>query len=112
MYVTSRVTTGGDIGGRSEGSSPGAGATTPALDFSSRTTARRTVQTLIGSYDALRTSTRPPSRPRRRCSSGDVDLVMCGGVSWVIGRAPGGTVASTTTEIARFEPGSHPASTA
>src|SRR5687767_213177 len=33
---------------------------TSALDFSSRTVARRTVQTLIGSNVALRTSTRPP----------------------------------------------------
>src|SRR3954468_21712666 len=98
------MTTGRDIEARSERSSHVAWSTTSALAFNNSTTARRTVQTLIGSYDALRTSTRPPSPPRRRCSSGDVDLVMCGGVSWVIGRAPGGTVALRTTESAWFEP--------
>src|SRR5919206_871335 len=35
-------------------------STTSALDLSSSTVARRTVHTLIGSYVALSTSTRPP----------------------------------------------------
>ena len=47
--------------------------------FSSSTTARRTVQTLIGSNVALSTSTRPWSRPRRRCSASGADGGKPGG---------------------------------
>src|SRR4051794_17237745 len=54
-------------------------STSSAFSFSSRTAARRTVHTLMGSYVALRTSTRPPSRPRRRCSASDVDPTGAGG---------------------------------
>src|SRR3954471_8019426 len=54
-------------------------STSSAFSLSSSTAARRTVQTLIGSYAALRTSTRPPSRPRRRCSASDVDPRGAGG---------------------------------
>src|SRR5215217_5062684 len=65
-YVTSRITTG-------LGSDP---------DAQCRSVARRTVQTLMGSYVALRTSTRPPDQrpvpslfgPCRRRSSGGTDL--------------------------------------
>src|SRR5256885_13027532 len=39
-----------------------------AFSLSRSTTARRTVQTLIGSYVAFNTSTRPTARPRRWCS--------------------------------------------
>ncbi|MFZ1925464.1 MAG: hypothetical protein WAU42_04900, partial [Solirubrobacteraceae bacterium] len=51
-----------------------------AFSFKSRTTARRTEQTLMGSKVALRTSTRPPIAvfddelgPCRWCSEGDTD---------------------------------------
>src|ERR671910_1512065 len=43
---------------------------TSALLLSSRTVARRTVQTLIGSYVALRTSTRPPDQRPQPSASG------------------------------------------
>src|SRR5436190_17946475 len=60
---------------------------TSALSLRISTAARRTVQTLIGSNVALRTSTRPfvaPSTgacPRRRCSSSDADPGGAGGTS-------------------------------
>src|SRR5437764_12673077 len=57
-----------------------------ALSLSSSTTARRTVQTLIGSYVALRTSTRPPiavegddAGPCRWCAEHDTDPTGAGG---------------------------------
>src|SRR5947209_5822881 len=56
-----------------EWSSQSACSRTSAFSLSSRTTARRTVHTLIGSYVAFRTSTRPTSRPRRWCSRSDAD---------------------------------------
>src|SRR5215217_5127534 len=63
---------------------------TSALLLSSRTVARRTVQTLIGSYVALRTSTRPPDqRPQPsesgpcRWWSGDTDPSGPGGTAAV-----------------------------
>ena len=62
------MTTGRGIAVCSECSSHAACSSTSAFSLSSRTAARRTVQTLIGSYVALRTSTRPASRPRRWCS--------------------------------------------
>ena len=48
-----------------------AGAHTPTRSLRIRTVARRTVQTLIGSYDALSTRTRPFVRPRCACRSSD-----------------------------------------
>src|SRR5436305_3350979 len=52
-----------------------------AFSLSSRTTARRTEQTLMGSNVALRTSTRPtPSSPRRGCSESGVDDTGPGGL--------------------------------
>src|SRR3954468_20200598 len=58
-----------------------------AFSLSSRTTARRTEHTLIGSNLALRTSTRPlPSRPRRWCESG-VDDSGPGGDCMILGRS-------------------------
>src|ERR1700759_3484939 len=58
-----------------------------AFSFSSSTTARRTVHTLIGSYVAFRRSTRPPIAvrdgdvpgPYRWCSEGDTDPTGSGG---------------------------------
>src|SRR5918997_1428995 len=66
-------------------------STISALLLSSSTVARRTVQTLIGSYGALRTSTRPPDqRPRssetgpcRRWSLGGTDPSGAGGTAAV-----------------------------
>src|SRR5437588_3062328 len=68
-----RITTGLWIDRLTDRSSHSLCSITSAFSFSNSTTARRTVQTLIGSKVALRTSTRPPSRPRRWCSSGDAD---------------------------------------
>src|SRR5947209_19487191 len=73
-------------------------STTSALDFSSSTVARRTVHTLIGSYVALSTSTRPPlqrldepseSGPCRRWSRGGTDP-----------SGPGGTAVATERSVA------------
>ena len=66
--VTRRMTTGRGIAVCSERSSQAACSSISAFSLSRRTAARRTEQTLIGSKVALRTSTRPASRPRRRCS--------------------------------------------
>src|SRR6202030_8892 len=70
----------------SECSFAGPRSSRTAFSLRSRTTARRTVQTLIGSYVALRTSTRPPiadvgddAGPCRWCSSGDTDPTVSGG---------------------------------
>src|SRR4051794_39595511 len=62
-----------------------------AFALSRRTTARRTEQTLIGSYVAFRTSTRPlPSRPRRGCSESGVDDTGPGGDCMTVrGSIPG-----------------------
>src|SRR5438270_3717847 len=66
-----------------------------AFSLSNSTTARRTVHTLIGSYVALRTSTRPTSRPRRRCSGGDADQTGAGIEVAITGASvPGGYVGS------------------
>src|SRR6185312_13095748 len=71
---------------------------TSALDFSSRTVARRTVQTLIGSNVALSTSTRPPlqrllepseSGPCRGWSPNGTDP-----------SGPGGTAVATERSVA------------
>src|SRR5215208_6664756 len=69
---------------------------TSALLLSSSTVARRTVQTLIGSYVALSTSTRPPdqrpvpsaSGPRRWKSLGGTDPTGAGGTALVAIAAP------------------------
>ena len=53
-----------------------------AFCLSSRTAARRTVHTLTGSYVAFRTSTRPDSRPRRRCSGCGANPPGPGGGAW------------------------------
>src|SRR3954454_9062935 len=72
-------------------------STTSALDFSNRIVARRTVHTLMGSYVALSTSTRPPLQrpepsefgPCRRWSASGTDP---GG--------PGGTAVPTVRILA------------
>src|SRR4051794_33258101 len=56
------MTIGREIDARSECSSQPARSMTSAFSLSRSTTARRTVQTLIGSNVALRTSTRPDAR--------------------------------------------------
>src|SRR3712207_9278022 len=64
-------------------------STTSAFDFRSSTVARRTVQTLIGSYVAFRTSTRPPLQrpepsgvdPCRWWSTGGTDPDGAGGTA-------------------------------
>ena len=74
-----------------------------AFSLSSSTTARRTVQTLIGSYVAFRTSTRPPIAvvgdvlgPRRWCSEGGTDPAGSGGtvLSILAPQCSGGAVIS------------------
>src|ERR671921_1352420 len=64
-------------------------STTSAFDLRSSTVARRTVQTLIGSYVALSTSTRPPDQrpepsvpdPCRRRSDSGTDPTGAGGTA-------------------------------
>src|SRR5919199_6473462 len=56
----SRITTGRGSEPVAQCSSCAPISTTSALDLSNSTVARRTVQTLMGSYVALSTSTRPP----------------------------------------------------
>src|SRR3954469_21017803 len=78
---------------------------TSAFSLRSRTVARRTVQTLIGSYVALRTSTRPPdqrpepseSDPCRRGPSSGTDPSGAGGTP-IAGRS----VAKGTAGFPRF----------
>src|SRR5919112_2408669 len=74
------MTTGRGIAVCSERSSQAACSSTSAFALSSRTAARRTEQTLIGSKVALRTSTRPASRPRGRCSMTGANDAGPGGV--------------------------------
>src|SRR5215217_1117695 len=65
---------------------------TSAFSFRSRTVARRTVHTLMGSYVALSTSTRPPDQrpapsgldPCRRRSTSGTDPVGAGGTAVAI----------------------------
>src|SRR5215204_5349346 len=75
-------------------------STTSAFSLSRSTTARRTVHTLIGSYVALRTSTRPPADPRRWCSVGGADPGRSGGVATAIS---GRSVAATREAAGRRE---------
>jgi hypothetical protein len=67
------MTTGRAIVELAECSSHSARSIISALSLSSNTTARRTVHTLIGSYVAFNTSTRPTARPRRWCSGCGAD---------------------------------------
>src|SRR5579884_4210323 len=69
-----------------ECSSQSACSITSAFSLSRRTTARLTVHTLIGSYVAFNTSTRPTSRPRRWCSGGDADHAGAGAEVAMAGR--------------------------
>src|SRR5918992_4707840 len=88
-YVTSRITTGFGSEPVAQCRSVGPISMTSAFSLRSSTVARRTVQTLIGSYVALSTSTRPPDqRPRpsgagpcRRRSSGGTDPSGAGGTA-------------------------------
>src|SRR6185295_11788575 len=81
-YVTSRMTTGLGSEPVAQCRSVAPSSITSAFSFSKSTVARRTVQTLIGSYVALSTSTRPPDQrpvpsvaagPCRWWSSGGTD---------------------------------------
>jgi hypothetical protein len=80
--VTRRMTTGRGIVECSERSSRLECSMISAFSLSSRTAARRTVHTLTGSYVAFRTSTRPDSRPRRRCSGCGANPPGPGGGAW------------------------------
>src|SRR5918994_7581226 len=98
------MTTGLVIEPRAQCRSCGPISMTSALLLSSSTVARRTVQTLMGSYVALSTSTRPPDQrpepsvldPCRRWSSSGTDPAGAGGTAVAIaGRSldngPGGS---------------------
>src|SRR5215217_7970235 len=87
------MTTGRGIAVCSERSSQAACSSTSAFDLSSSTAARRTEHTLIGSYVALRTSTRPASRPRGRCSMTGADDRGPGGVWLPMAATCAGSVA-------------------
>src|SRR3954471_16951354 len=90
-------------------------STTSALDFSNSTVARRTVQTLIGSYVALSTSTRPPLQrpepsevsPCRRSLSG-TDPNGPGGTAvptWrILAVRPGGSACRRAARRGRKRP--------
>src|SRR5829696_9258296 len=67
-----------------------------AFSFRSRTVARRTVQTLMGSYVALSTSTRPPDQRPRPSASGP-----CRGwsPSGTDPTGPGGTAVAILREV-------------
>ena len=80
--VTRRMTTGRGIVECSERSSRLECSMISAFSLSSSTAARRTVHTLTGSYVAFRTSTRPDSRPRRRCSGCGANPPGPGGGAW------------------------------
>src|SRR5215218_3063584 len=92
---------------------------TSALLLSRSTVARRTVQTLIGSYVAFRTSTRPPDQrpqpsaagPCRWESLGGTDPSGAGGTA-AVAIAEGSVAQRTagTRGLARDAPGSSPAS--
>src|ERR687897_1181357 len=86
------MTTGLVIEPRAQCRSCGPISMTSALLLSSSTVARRTVQTLIGSYVALSTSTRPPDQrpepsavdPCRRRSTSGTDPAGAGGAAVAI----------------------------
>jgi len=100
-YVTRRITIGRDMVVVAEWSSHSACSITSAFSLSSSTTARRTVQTLIGSNVALRTSTRPTVGPRRWCSSRDADRAGTGVTAVAMA---GASVARGAPATARTEP--------
>src|SRR5215207_7869428 len=91
--LTRRMTTGRGIAVCSERSSYVACSRISALALRRRTAARRTEHTLIGSYVALRTSTRPASGPRRRCSWTGADDRGPGGVWLPMAATCAGSVA-------------------
>src|SRR5215207_11349013 len=86
------MTTGLVIDPRAQCRSCGPISMTSAFSLSSSTVARRTVHTLIGSYVALSTSTRPPDQrpepsvvdPCRRRSTSGTDPVGAGGTAVAI----------------------------
>src|SRR4051794_7842169 len=90
-YATSRMTTGRGSEPVAQWSSLVPISTTSAFALSRSTVARRTVQTLIGSYVAFRTSTRPPDQrpqpseagPCRWWSAGGTDPSGAGGTAAV-----------------------------
>src|SRR3954471_13344774 len=77
---------------------------TSAFSLSSRTVARRTVHTLIGSYVALRTSTRPPDQRPQPSDSGPCRWESIGGTD---PSGAGGTaaVAIAGRSVAQQNPG-------
>src|SRR5918997_1956946 len=87
------MTTGLVIDPRAQCRSCGPISMTSALPLSSSTVARRTVQTLIGSYVAFRTSTRPPDQrpepsvpdPCRWWSTSGTDPTGAGGTAVAMG---------------------------
>src|SRR5215212_8825199 len=91
----SRMTTGLVIDPRAQCRSCGPISTTSAFSLSRSTVARRTVQTLIGSYVALSTSTRPPDQrpepseadPCRRWSGSGTDPTGTGETAVAISMA-------------------------
>src|SRR4051794_32114553 len=85
---------------------------TSAFSLRSRTVARRTVHTLMGSYVALSTSTRPPDQrpepsavdPCRRRSTSGTDPVGAGGTAVAIaGRSVEGRFADSGADRERTE---------
>src|SRR5918992_1387924 len=88
-YVTSRITTGLGSEPVAQCRSVAPISMTSAFSLSSSTVARRTVQTLIGSYVALSTSTRPPDQrpvpsvldPCRWWSTSGTDPTGAGGTA-------------------------------
>src|SRR5918995_2471653 len=76
---------------------------TSALLLSSSTVARRTVHTLIGSYVALRTSTRPPDQRPQPSDSGPCRWESLGGTD---PSGAGGT-AAVALAGAKCSPGDH-----
>src|SRR5215207_10441698 len=87
-----RITTGLVIEPRAQCRSCGPISMTSAFSLSRSTAARRTVQTLIGSYVAFRTSTRPPDQrpepseldPCRWWSTSGTDPIGAGGTAVAI----------------------------
>src|SRR5215203_2299462 len=74
-----RITTGLVIEPRAQCRSCGPISMTSAFSLSRSTVARRTVQTLIGSYVAFRTSTRPPDQRPQPSASGPCRWESLGG---------------------------------
>src|SRR4051812_18836478 len=100
--VTRRITTGRGIAVCSDRNSQAACSSISALALMRRIAARRTEHTLIGSYVALRTSTRPASRPRGRCSWTGADPTWPGGVTVPMARFRVGQYSGRTGQEARL----------